>query len=145
MKMRKGFTLIEMLVVVAIIVALLTIIGFAGPALTKGAKINAAKGTVKNMATALNVVLQNTGAAPADAAAATIAMAPYLSGSTVNPFNPAGVLKLGTPLTDPMGNTDGIFTYTPSTVTVDGVSVPKFVISYTIGGQSGTYTSGNYN
>jgi prepilin-type N-terminal cleavage/methylation domain-containing protein len=143
MKMRKGFTLIEMLVVVAIIVALLTIIGFAGPALTKGAKVNAAKGTVKNMATALNIVLQNTGAAPANGAAAMTAIAPYLNGSTVNPFDSTGTLSLADATVDPMGNKNGTFTYTPSTATVDGVTVPKYTIAYTIGGQSGTYTSGN--
>jgi prepilin-type N-terminal cleavage/methylation domain-containing protein len=93
---RKGFTLIEMLVVVAIIVALLAIIGFAGPALTKGAKVAAWKGSVKNIETALSIYLQNNGTLPDDALAtgkidiafSDMGISKYMTGNVVDPFDP---------------------------------------------------------
>jgi prepilin-type N-terminal cleavage/methylation domain-containing protein len=148
--MRKGFTLIEMLVVVAIIVALLAIIGFAGPALTRGSKVNAYKGTVKNMATALDVVLQNTGAAPATAADAMTAMKPYISGDLSNPFVTGGHVYLGTKIIDPVGapsaggaDTEATVKYTVTTDSIDGVTVPGFKLEYTVGGDPGSYVSSN--
>jgi prepilin-type N-terminal cleavage/methylation domain-containing protein len=152
--MRKGFTLIEMLVVVAIIVALLAIIGFAGPALTKGSKVNAYKGTVKNMGTALSVVLQNTGTAPA-AADATNAMLPYLSGKLSNPFDATGSVALAagtggnattaatSGYTDPVSHKDATVAYTSGTISVDGVSVPWFRLDYQVAGETGSYVSSN--
>jgi prepilin-type N-terminal cleavage/methylation domain-containing protein len=143
MKMRKGFTLIEMLVVVAIIVALLAIIGFAGPALTKGAKVNAFKGSVKNLATALNIVEQNTGTLPA-AADVLATTAPYMSGKFENPFHPG----VGITIASSVGHLDDAVTaatqttpdggwiqYKVDTLTLsDGTTVPNYLLTYSIDG-----------
>jgi prepilin-type N-terminal cleavage/methylation domain-containing protein len=149
MKMRKGFTLIEMLVVVAIIVALLTIIGFAGPALTKGAKVNAWKGSVKNIETALSIYAQNTGTLPATVAAAgelnatlgTMGVGKYMSGNVVDPFNPGVKIDItGTAadlkdLTGTLADNDPVLCYVKTAdTTVDGVSIPHYTLSYTLDG-----------
>jgi prepilin-type N-terminal cleavage/methylation domain-containing protein len=154
MKMRKGFTLIEMLVVVAIIVALLTIIGFAGPALTKGAKVNAWKGSIKNIETAIAVYAQNTGTLPPaipatpatgaeiNAALATMGISKYMSGNIVDPFAPGTAINMGPAgatiidLTAATANAI-VLTYdptTPAATTVDGVSVPHYTLSYKLDG-----------
>jgi prepilin-type N-terminal cleavage/methylation domain-containing protein len=153
MKMRKGFTLIEMLVVVAIIVALLAIIGFAGPALTKGAKVNSFKGSVKNLATALNVYEQNTGTLPAvadvaDATKGVLAVtAPYLSGTFANPFHSGVAISVvGAPTAPKDAVTDASgawIEYSTSTVTVDGQSVPNYTLTYSIDGTPYTIKGSN--
>jgi prepilin-type N-terminal cleavage/methylation domain-containing protein len=60
-KARKGFTLIEMLVVVGIIVALIALIGFVGPSLTRPAKVGAWEGSMKNLQEALMVFANQNG------------------------------------------------------------------------------------
>jgi prepilin-type N-terminal cleavage/methylation domain-containing protein len=70
-KARKGFTLIEMLVVVAIIVALIALIGFVGPSLTRPAKVGAWEGSMKNLQEALMVFANQNGEHYPDAPGST--------------------------------------------------------------------------
>jgi len=58
---RKGFTLIEMLVVVGIIVALIALVGFVGPSLTRPAKVAAWEGNMKNLQEALMIYANQNG------------------------------------------------------------------------------------
>ena len=95
-KARKGFTLIEMLVVVAMMVALIALIGFVGPSLTRPAKQSSWEGSMKNLQEALMVYSNQNGerypAAPGNTAVdvttwlKSSGVGNYLSKTIENPF-----------------------------------------------------------
>jgi prepilin-type N-terminal cleavage/methylation domain-containing protein len=95
-KARKGFTLIEMLVVVGIIVALIALIGFVGPSLTRPAKVGSWEGSMKNLQEALMVYANQNGEhypTPPGSTAADVTqwlkssgVGNYLSKTIENPF-----------------------------------------------------------
>jgi len=94
-KARKGFTLIEMLVVVGIIVALIALIGFVGPSLTRPAKVGSWEGSMKNLQEALMVFANANGERYPDTPGSTaVDVKTWLTGSKVN----------GTAVATPLGN-----------------------------------------
>jgi prepilin-type N-terminal cleavage/methylation domain-containing protein len=94
-KARKGFTLIEMLVVVGIIVALIALIGFVGPSLTRPAKQSSWEGSMKNLQEALMVFANANGEHyPDPPTGGTVDVKKWLTSSTIN----------GTSVATPLGN-----------------------------------------
>jgi prepilin-type N-terminal cleavage/methylation domain-containing protein len=94
-KARKGFTLIEMLVVVGIIVALIALVGFVGPSLTRPAKIGSWEGSMKNLQEALMVFANANGEHyPDTPGSAAVNVKLWLTGSKIN----------GTAVATPLGN-----------------------------------------
>jgi prepilin-type N-terminal cleavage/methylation domain-containing protein len=93
-KARKGFTLIEMLVVVGILVALTTLIGFAGPSLTRPAKVGAWEGSMKNLQEALMVFANANGERYPDPPTGTVDVKQWLTASKIN----------GTAVSTPIGS-----------------------------------------
>jgi len=144
MKMRKGFTLIEMLVVVGIITALLVIIGFVGPRLARGAKVSGWQGNIKELQTVLMVYANEHGEHYPDAPAAatdfadwakTSEVGQYLSKTIENPFYKDTVVQIsgsGAP-----AQIDGASAPTGATIiytkTTDVSGLDHFEIQYCLG------------
>ncbi len=144
MKMRKGFTLIEMLVVVGIITALITIVGFVGPRLTRGAKVSGWRANIKEFQTVLMVYANEHGEHYPDAPTAAtnfadwaraIGIGQYLSKTIENPFYKDAVVQIGgsgTPVQvdGTSAPTDVTIVYTKTT---DVSGLDHFEIQYCLG------------
>ena len=87
--LQRGFTLVELLIVIVILGILAGIVVFAVGNLTSSAKTNACATEKSTISTALEAYKANTGAYPADGPAAIKAM-DYLTGSN-GAVVPAGV------------------------------------------------------
>ena len=149
MKNRKGFTLVEMLIVVGIIVALLSIIGFSYVRLTRPAKIGAWQGSVKELKTALAAYANEHGdhfpdSASSDTDFASWAqgngLAKYISKAIVNPFHKDTPVTIGSSIEADVDAADAptgkaIITYTKST---DSDGYDHYTITYSLNGT--TYT-----
>ena len=94
---ERGFTLVELLIVIVILGILAGIVVFAVGNLTSNAKTNACGTEKATISTALEAYKANTGAYPADGPAAVKAM-DYLTGSNGAVVPPgAGVLLKSVP------------------------------------------------
>lgn len=149
LKKRRGMTLIEMLVVVGIITALISIVGFVGPSLTRPAKVNAWEENIKTLQTALMVYANENGEhypAPPSAAtdfttwAKSSGLAKYLNKPIENPFyktTPVQIAGSGSPaqIDGATAPTGAVIIYTTST---DANGLEHFTIQYNIGGKTVT-------
>ena len=108
--LERGFTLVELLIVIVILGILAGIVVFAVGNLTSNAKTNACGTEKSTISTALEAYKANTGAYPADGPAAVKAM-DYLTGSN-GAVVPAGVgtLLKSVPTGYNIGNGTGVIT-----------------------------------
>jgi len=118
MKLRKGFTLVELLVVVAIIGILVLIAVPRFQSMTDGARRRTAEANHRIIVSAVTMfIANNNGAMPTDPAQLTPFMSPTfaeLNGPAGGPAQPAGAIYTFTP-----GTVDGRATVTITT-TLDG-------------------------
>jgi prepilin-type N-terminal cleavage/methylation domain-containing protein len=108
--LERGFTLVELLIVIVILGILAGIVVFAVGNVTSNAKTNACGTEKSTISTALEAYKANTGSYPADGPAAVKAM-DYLTGSN-GAVVPAGVgtLLKTTPTGYNIGNGTGVIT-----------------------------------
>lgn len=149
MKNRKGFTLIEMLIVIGIIVALLAIVSFSYVRLTRPAKISAWQGSIKELQTALAAYANEHGDHYPDSVssdtdfttwAQNTGLDKYLEKALVNPFHKDTPVTIGASLESDVDAKDAptgkaIITYTKTT---DSDGYDHYTITYSLNGT--TYT-----
>ena len=108
--LERGFTLVELLIVIVILGILAGIVVFAVGNLTSNAKANACSTEKSTISTALEAYKANSGSYPADGPAAVKAM-DYLTGSNgaVVPVG-VGTLLKSVPADYNIGNGTGVIT-----------------------------------
>ena len=86
---RGGFTLIEILLVVAIIAMLASLVAVNIPKYIKSSRISAAKGQISNFDTAINAFLLEHGKYPPSLDALTVGDEPVMSSLPLDPWQNA--------------------------------------------------------
>jgi len=95
--LQRGFTLVELLIVIVILGILAGIVVFAVGNVTSNAKTNACSTEKSTISTALEAYKANTGAYPVDGTAPIKAIDMLTGGNGATPPNNVGVLLKTTP------------------------------------------------